>query len=325
MISIQNKKLAGVSAILITFGLFIQKVLELKLSHWISDSITITFGILYEAIPFVILGIILSVLIQNLVSSEKIYEWLPKKGYFRRPLLSILGVFLPVCECGNIPLSRGLIQKGLKPGEVLTFLLAAPIINPITIYTTSQAFPSNPEVMFIRVAAAFLIANIIGFIFASSTNKEILTEEFNAVCELHSHEKRKKHDFKKYADSFVDELLRLMPALVGGSLLAGLIQTAIPRSILLTVSSQPVLAILTMLALAFIVSICANVDAFFALSLSMIFPLSAIVGFLVLGPMVDIKILSMLRTTYKVRILIALTSLVFILSFLVALAVQYAF
>jgi uncharacterized protein len=317
-------------AVFVTSGLLLQITSNIVLPERLRDTLTLTLGILYESIPFVIFGILLSVIIQKYVSNNLFYRLMPKKSWLRRPFLSLLGMFLPVCECGNIPLARGLIQKGLKPGEVLTFLFAAPIINPITIYTTSQAFSGEPEVVFIRVIAAFLIANFVGSLFSKSKKREMLTDSFNAHCELHEHNSLKKTGplyahLKNFSASFREELLRLMPALVTGSLIAGLIQTIIPRSILLAVSSEPLLAILAMLLLAFVVSICANVDAFFALSLSGIFPTSAIVAFLVFGPMIDIKILSLLRTTFKTWVLATTTFVIFVLSLCTGLVVHYAF
>ncbi len=325
---LQKQKNILFLSVFLLFGYLIQTLNTFTLPDRIKDTLTLTLGILYESIPFVILGVILSVVIQKYISKDIFYRYLPKQGWLKRPLLSMFGVFLPVCECGNIPLARGFIQKGLKPGEVLTFLFAAPIINPITIYTTSIAFSSEPQIVFIRVLAAFVIANFVGFMFSKSKQKELLTPDFNKTCELHNHENTKKSkniasQIINISSDFREELLKLMPALVAGSLVAGLIQTMIPRNFLLTVSSEPVLAILAMLLLAFVISICANVDAFFALSLSNIFPSSAIVAFLVFGPMIDIKILSLLSTTYKKWVLVVCTVIIFTLSLLTGLLVQY--
>jgi uncharacterized protein len=326
--SIRNQKYLFFLIALIISGISLQSLYSVNLPDKLQDTITLMLGIVYEALPFVFFGVLLSVIIGRYIGDNVIHKALPKKGWVRRPVLSMLGLFLPVCECGNIPLARGLIQKGLKPGEVLTFLFAAPIINPITIYTTSQAFNTEPEVVIVRVVAAFIIANIVGSLFSSAKKKEMLTEDFHTTCELHSLKKNRtttsiNSEVTVLAKNFSDETLKLMPALIGGSLLAGVIQTMIPRSILLSVSSEPVLAILAMLLLAFIVSICANVDAFFALSLSNIFPTSAIVAFLVFGPMIDIKILSMLRTTFKSWVLLTTTIIIFLMSFLVGLVVHY--
>lgn len=307
---------------------------SLSLPNIIQDTFTLSLGVLYEALPFVFLGILLSTIVQLYVPNTALLKFLPKRPLTRRAVLSVSGSVMPVCECGNVPLARGLMLKGLSPQDALTFVLAAPIINPVTALTTWQAFPGNHNIMLIRLVAAFGIANLVGWLFDQNSKEKLVTEAFSAQCEnhstkhrLHSHNKRYENyifNFRTFSNRFQHELTSLLPALIGGSVLAGLIQTIIPRSILLGVASQPVLAILTMIALAFIVSICANVDAFFALSLSGIFPASALIAFLVFGPMIDIKILSLLRTTYTAKTLLNTTVVVALSSFFIGLAVYYA-
>lgn len=304
---------------------FLQTTLPVKLQ----DTLTLSLGILYEALPFVFLGVAIAVTVQIFIRQQTIFRLLPKQAWIRRPMLSLLGVFLPVCECGNVPLARGLIAKGLKPSEVLTFLFAAPIINPVTIYTTAQAFQFDNRVVVIRVVAAFIIAQLVGVLFIRYKRRDMLKTEFINYCDAHHHSQNGVANWQqktsRYVSDFADETQKLMPALVGGSLLAGIIQTAIPRSILTTVSQQPLLAILALIALAFVVSICANVDAFFALSLSSVFPLSAIVAFLVFGPMVDIKMLALLRTTFTRPVILYVSGIISLASVLTGLVVAYAF
>ena len=142
-------------------ALYFQSATTTNLPATMQDTITLSLGILYEALPFVFLGVSISILIQAFISEKFFLRLLPKNSFFRRLTLSLFGMFLPVCECGNVPLSRGLMAKGLKPNEVLAFLFAAPIINPVTIYTTAQAFQGVPQVVIVRVAAALFIAKLV--------------------------------------------------------------------------------------------------------------------------------------------------------------------
>ena len=309
-------------------ALFLRQQLDINLPNIARDMLTLSLGVLYEALPFVFLGSLLSAGIQTFFKSKTLVRILPKNEFARRASLSVSGSVLPVCECGNVPLARGLMMQGLRPQDVITFLLAAPIINPVTIATTLQAFNSTPQVTLYRVVGAFFIANLVGWIIASYRSKNILTKTFQSHCEssqsTHSHLHGYRAKINAFAFRFRSELETLLPALVFGSLVAGFIQTAIPRSFLLSVSSEPVIAIIALIILAFVVSICANVDAFFALSLSGIFPMSAIVAFLVFGPMIDIKMLSLLRTTYTKNTLLLISGIVFLGSLLTGLLVHYA-
>ena len=318
-----------VALVLFLLLMLLTRFQSIDLPTKLQDSITLSLGVLYEAFPFVVLGILLSTAVQQFVPQSALTTFLPKNKLRRRATLSLTGSVLPVCECGNVPLARGLMIKGVSPQDALTFVLAAPIINPVTALTTWHAFSSTPQVLYIRLTAAFLIANFIGWVFEKIPRDEIITEDFSALCthKQHAAAKNSSHKFiatiQKFSTSFRQEFAALLPALAGGSLLAGVLQTVIPRSWLLHIANEPVIAILTMILLAFIVSICANVDAFFALSLSGIFPLSAIVAFLVFGPMIDLKMLALLQTTFRTKILVQLSLLVFLLSTAVGLAAHY--
>jgi uncharacterized membrane protein YraQ (UPF0718 family) len=123
---------------------------------------------------------------------------------------------------------------------------------------------------------------------------------------------------------FRDEVSLMLKMLCLGAVIAGLTQVFVPREVLTTLGSHPVLSILAMIALAFVISICSNVDAFFALAYSSTFTVGSIVAFLVFGPMIDIKMLALMRTTYKVRLLAVMTLIVTLSSILIGLVVNYA-
>lgn len=100
--------------------------------------------------------------------------------------MSLLGVLLPVCECGNVPLARGLLIRGLTVPETMTFLLAAPILNPVTIITTYQAFGWDHGILVGRIVGGFVIANLVGWLFSRHPRPgELLTPRFEASCRAH--------------------------------------------------------------------------------------------------------------------------------------------
>src|SRR3546814_15589973 len=101
-----------------------------------------------------------------------------------------------------------------------------------------------------------------------------------------------------------------MPALVIGSALAGAVQVLVPRDALLAIGSDPALSTATMIVLAMVVSICSNVDAFFALSFASAFTPGSLVAFLLVGPLVDVKQLALLRTTFHTRVLVGIAAVV---------------
>ena len=80
-----------------------------------------------------------------------------------------------------------------------------------------------------------------------------------------------------------------------------------------------------MVLLAFVVSICSSVDAFFALAFRGTFTSGSLVSFLTFGPMIDIKMLSLMRTTYRRTVLVQVSLLVVLLTALLGLVVNYVF
>ena len=96
------------------------------------DFVTLSISVVVESLPFVFLGIVLSIVVQTWLPEGFLLRRLPKNPVARQVVLSLLGMLLPVCECGNVPLVRGLIAKGLTVGESMTLLFAAPILNPVT-------------------------------------------------------------------------------------------------------------------------------------------------------------------------------------------------
>lgn len=313
------------------------------------DFITLVISIVVEAFPFVILGVVISVLVglgffewlfkfinahkllffpiyPFLFLGGKIDKALHKNVIYNHVKISLLGIFLPVCECGNVPLARRLILSNLSVSETITFLLAAPVLNPVTFLTTLEAFNYDKSVAIIRMIGGFVIANFVGIIFSFAKNQNgLLTEKFyQEVCEHkeHEHDHHKHSKVKEGLDIFQEEFLEVMKALCIGAILAALSQSFIPRDVIVAIGQNPFLSIIAMILLAFVVSICSNVDAFFALSYAGSFTIGSIISFLVFGPMIDIKILTMMRTTFKPKALIVMTILVTLMSILLGLIVN---
>jgi hypothetical protein len=314
---------ALVVIVLFDLRFLFDSAIQFSLPNKLQDLLTLTFSIIIESLPFVILGTIIAVAIRLWVPT-KVDNWLPKRGIFRRLYISLLGTFLPVCECGNLPVARGLVARGFSPAESITFLLAAPILNPITLITTHQAFQGDTRILLARAVGALLIANLVGWLFSSYRKPEqVLTKEFIATCKP-----EKQHEHNKTDQSislFSRELGSILPALFIGALIAGLIQTLVPRSILMDLGGNVVISVGVMMLLAFIVSICSNVDAFFALAFSSTFTVGSIVSFLIFGPMIDIKMLNLMRTTYRPAALLQITIVVALMSAMIGMVVNYAF
>ena len=280
----------------------------------LQDGITLAISVLVESMPFVVLGIVFSILVRVWMPEAWLVRVLPRNPWLRRMVISLIGMFLPVCECGNVPLARGLMVRGLTVAESMTFLFAAPIINPITIITTHQAFGFDDGILVARLGGGFLIANLLGWVFSRHPQPDqLLTARFAAECRLPAHDESGSR-LDRSIRLFGRESAALLPALFVGSMAAALVQTAVPRDVLVTLGSDPVWSIVAMIGLAFVISVCSNVDAFFILPFASTFLPGSIVTFLLFGAMLDIKMIALLRTTFTTRTLVQLGAIIVLAS-----------
>jgi uncharacterized membrane protein YraQ (UPF0718 family) len=308
-------------AVLFAIDMFAPALFEASLPTRAQDGLTLAISVLIESLPFVALGVVLSIVVQVWVPPGVIERWMPRNDWGRRAVLSLFGMFIPVCECGNVPFARGLLMRGFSVSDTLTFLIAAPIVNPIVIITTHQAFGFSDGILVARLLGGFAIANLIGWLYSKHPSPDaLLTDRFRDTCDLVVHEPGGRG--RRSLAQFVIELRAVMPALIIGSALAGAVQVLVPRDVLLAIGSNPALSIAAMIALAMVVSICSNVDAFFALSFASTFTPGSIVAFLLVGPIVDVKMLALLRTTFTTRTLAGITVVVILAAFAIGAVVN---
>jgi uncharacterized membrane protein YraQ (UPF0718 family) len=301
----------------------------------IFDSLIIFFGIFIEATPFVLLGVFLSAFIACFVKTETFLKLIPKGRLSSTLVATLFGFFFPVCECGNIPVARRLILKKVPPHVAITFLLAAPVFNPIVILATMAAFPDQPEILWLRIGFSVFIAVVVGLIFSFNKNPEDIIQdkvlaEQKALCSLPNDKTNKMHSHKQskgkqFVQTFRTEFFEMMTVLTIGAFIASIVQLVIPRTWILGIGQNPVSSVAAMMLLAVLVSICSNVDAFFALSFTSTFTSGSILAFLVFGPMIDIKAWIMLRSIFKVKTIIWITLFTAQLAFLLTLFINLNF
>jgi uncharacterized protein len=308
----------------------------------IQDWISIFLGILVEATPFLLLGVVVSSLVHVFVREDTLLRFVPKN-----PILSLLpalcmGMLMPVCECGNVAVARRFLAKGVPVSTCIAFLLAAPILNPVALFATATAFRFQPEVVWLRGGIAFVIAASVGLLIGHlGQGEQLLAPALAADREHRMHAHSHGHDEHAHghhghphthdhgsslteklysvAGQTGSEFLGMMQVLLLGAGIASATQVLVPRSAITGMGSGIVFAILAMMSLAFVLSICSTVDAFFALSYSSIFPTPALVAFLVFGPMLGMKTTGLMLTAFRPRVVLAIGAVTLELVFVAAL------
>ncbi|MFI8576001.1 permease [Rossellomorea aquimaris] len=250
--------------------------------------ITIFLSILLEAIPFILIGVFASAIIQVFVSESLLQRIIPKRfPYLALFPAAVVGALLPVCECAIVPVARRLIKKGMPAHLAIVVMVTAPILNPIVFASTYYAFQNNMTVVFGRMGIALVAALIIGaLLYRFYGKRNPLIQKEHDQGHHHDHSSNKLMQTIVHAS---DEFFDMGKFLIIGAFVAAGFQTYLDRELLVGIGTNEVLAPAVMMGFAYIISLCSEADAFVASSFGSIFSASSILAFLVYGPMIDFK------------------------------------
>lgn len=252
----------------------------------LATAATVFAGIFVQATPFLALGVVVSGLVATFVSADRLARWLPRRPGPAILAAGLAGAALPGCECGSVPIGRRLFGDGAAGAAALTFMLAAPAINPVVLVATAVAFPGQPAMVAARCAASLLTALVMGAAWARWGRAEWITRRLpparpDGVSRWTAFTEAARHDF-----------LQAGAYLVVGAAAAAALHVLVPAWVFEHLAGQLVLGVLTMGLLAVVLALCSEADAFVAGSLTMV-PLIPRLVFLVVGPAVDVKLFAM--------------------------------
>ena len=257
----------------------------------------IIFGsLLIEAVPFILMGAVVSATIEVFVPARAFDRMANLPKPLQLPVAGLAGFAFPVCECGSVPVARRLAAKGLSPAAAVTFMLAAPILNPIVIASTYVAYRGRESLWAMvvgRSVLGLLAAMAVGWVVGGRSSGKLLRTR---PTEEHQHEDGPR--WTAFAGHLTGDFLFMGRFLVIGAAAAALLQTFVPQSIIGSVADKPVLALAAMMGLAFVLSLCSESDAFVAASFVQ-FGVGAQLAFLVFGPMVDTKLGILYSATFS--------------------------
>ncbi len=255
-------------------------------------------SLLIEAVPFVLLGALVSAVIEVFVPVTVFEKLAGLPRPLQLPASALAGMAFPVCECGSVPVARRLASKGLAPSAAITFMLAAPILNPIVIASTVIAYRGRESLWAMvlgRSALGLVAAVAVGWVIGSRSSGEMLrVRRGDAVAHDHEHGSRSAAFFGHLSSDFVF----MGRYLVLGAAVAAALQTFVPQTVIGSVAGAPVVSLLAMMGLAFLLSLCSESDAFVAASFVQ-FGVGAQLAFLVFGPMVDTKLGFLYSATFS--------------------------
>jgi uncharacterized membrane protein YraQ (UPF0718 family) len=294
---------------------------------------TVLVGIFIEAVPFLLLGVLASSFVTTFVGTERLVAVLPRNRLGAAGAISVLGIVFPICDCGLIPIARGLLRGGIPTYAALTFLLAAPVMNPIVLWSTWTAFGDRPGIVALRFAVALGVAWTVGLLVsvlgrrATLLCEAVVPPRFTGTGATHSGGGPaapagiRGRSRRALAES-VGEFIEIGAFLTVGAAVAAGIQVLVPQPTLLGLAGGPILSVAVLMALRAMVSVCAAVDAFLALAFAATFSPGALIAFMTIGPVFDLKNAFLVGGTFGRRMLLLYLVVVMPLVFLAGVAIN---
>lgn len=290
--------------------------LPAKVEAWAA----ITLAVSIQALPFLALGVVVSAIVTAFVPADFLRSITPRNPFFAVPLATLAGVGLPGCECASVPVAQSFMRAGVSKAAAIVFMLASPALNPVVVVSTAVAFYANPQMVWARFIASFFAVLLAGWLWIFlGRDRDIRIRggvsevgegaaklagadggEPGAVCVSAHATSDKKLRWITFQETALHDLTHAGGFLILGAMIAGVIKVVIPAQWFFEVSARPWLAVAVMAGFAIVLSLCSEADAFVAASFTAVSP-TAQLAFLVVGPMVDIKLISMQAGCFGMR------------------------
>jgi uncharacterized membrane protein YraQ (UPF0718 family) len=270
-------------------------------SAGVETFVLIFTSIVVEALPFILLGAIVSAAIEVFVPDRTFARLGRLPMALQLPGAALGGLAFPVCECGSVPVARRLISKGMHPAAGLAFMLASPIINPVVLASTFIAYRGRGlgiEMVLGRAALGLVLAIVAGWALGVQGSEDLLRDRKDEKG--HEHHDEEPSSRRAFVEHLATDFFFMGKFVVVGGALAAALQTVIPQSIVSSVATTPLIGSLALMGIAFVLSLCSEADAFVAVSFVQ-FPLGSQLAFLVFGPVVDAKLTLLYGATFRRR------------------------
>lgn len=291
---------------------------------------TIFLSTFFSALPYLLVAVITSGFIEVFLSRDTVQRLLPRNPIVAIFLVPFFGFFLPLCECGVIPVASRLARKGVPLSVAVVFMLSNPILNPFPYFSTRTAFAFYPQMVTWRMGGAYVIAVAVGLLLLLIGKLDPSFVHIRSYrggglwSVLDANPAASPQGLQRRLIQVVThasmEFFFVGRFFIIGSLAAAAVQTFVPRDVLGALAANETIAVGGMMGFAFLLSVCSEADAFVAATFIRTFPPGALLAFLLFGPMVDIKNLLMMLIAFPRGLVVRLVIIITVLVFWVGLA-----
>lgn len=311
----------GVALISLGFFLLLTSLSTLgEMGNLMAKVFSVFLGTFLQGLPFLVIGVLISSGIQLFLSPQSVVEKFPKNPVLGMILGLFSGFFLPVCDCASVPVFKSLLKKGVPPAVAICFLAASPVINPVVLISTYYAFGFQWSAVFWRTGLGLICGLLIGISFWKVKVEEILLEKerfYGNECGVETQALKEVSPIFLWFLHSRREFFQVVPYLMGGILLSSVFQSINLEWLQNFGQENLIFSIVALMALGFLLSLCSSSDGVVARGMEQIFPRTAIYGFLVFGPMMDLKNLFMLKGYVRTKFILRLSMTMFLICFLV--------
>ncbi|MFN5852924.1 MAG: permease, partial [Pirellulaceae bacterium] len=110
--------------------------------------------------PTLLVGWLIAALMERLLGREGTFKLFGGHSWRQLPQAWLIGMLLPVCSLGVIPVLRQMRKSGLSGGTILAFGMTAPLFNPISVLYGLTL--SDPFAIFVFCIATLTIVTLLG-------------------------------------------------------------------------------------------------------------------------------------------------------------------
>ncbi|MFF8772139.1 permease [Kitasatospora sp. NPDC015120] len=277
---------------------------------------TVMVAITVQGVPFLMLGTVVSAAIGAFVPERVFTRVLPKNPTLAVPVAGVAGAVLPGCECASVPVAGSLMRRGVAPAAALAFLLSAPAINPVVLVATAIAFPDEPEMVLARLLASLATAVVMGWLWVAFGRPEWLRLPKSPA----GHGEGGRNPLEEFRRGLQHDFLHAGGFLVVGAAAAATFNVLVPPSVLRVFSDSPWLGVPVLAFLAVVLAVCSEADAFVAASLTGFSP-TARLAFMVVGPMVDLKLIALQSGTFGRAFALRFSSATFLVAVVASIVI----
>jgi uncharacterized protein len=273
----------------------------------LNEVVVVFVSIVLQSLPFLLVGVFASALLQQVLSGQTVAHWMPRRRLPAVLVGSVFGLIVPVCDCGVVALARRMNAKGVPLYAALSFLLAAPIVNPIVLAATGFAFQGNLGVVVLRMLMALSVAIGVGLLASVLVPRSMLGQvDPDAAAGGDPARLARLSRGNRISAALTQasgEFFEIMFFIVLGALFTAATQTFVPRGDLAAFGARPIVSVLTLMPIASVLSICSEADAFVARAFAPSFSPGAVLAFMTIGQIVDLRNGALLLRWFGPRVL----------------------